>query len=426
MTHPEPELSTPALDVPFRPVFLGTDQGSYGLAAALHERYGVRTTLISRGSTGAIAHSRILDRIESGENTGREELLQALLTEGRRRKAEEPDVPLLLGYNSDSHTEMVAQHADELSEFFVFPRMSEETLDEVADKQRFAQICERVGLPTPRTTVVRFGEADRPGWEPEPIEVTFPVVAKPANSAHFENLRFPGAQKVWFLQTPQEWEELVQVLVRGGVRQDFLVQEHIPGDDTHQYSIVAYVDRSGTMTACATAQVLLGEHDPMTVGNPIAMITTPIEELMDAAERILGEVDYWGFANIDAKRDPRTGTLHYMEVNPRMGRNSFYATAAGADIAGAFVDDMVRDVERTPVRATREVLYSIVSPTVLPYYVRERQLRRRVLGAARRKVVHPLLYEKGNWRRRAYVAANRLNHTKKLATFYRRPSASGF
>ncbi|WP_149814514.1 hypothetical protein [Serinicoccus marinus] len=231
---------------------------------------------------------------------------------------------------------------------------------------------------------------------------------------------------MWFLQTPDEWDDLVRTLRDGGVRQDFLVQEHIPGDDTHQLSIVAYVDRTGRMTACATAQVLLGEHDPTTIGNPIAMITTPMHDLMDAAEQILGAVDYWGFANIDAKRDPRTGTIYYMEVNPRMGRNSFYATAAGADLAGAVVDDVVRGVEREPVRGTEEVLYSIVSPLVLPYYVRDAALRRRVLAAARRKVVHPLLYERGNWRRRAYVAANRLNHAKKLATFYRRPSASGF
>ena len=147
---------------------------------------------------------------------------------------------------------------------------------------------------------------------------------------------------------------------------------------------------------------------------------------MDAAERILGEVDYWGFFNLDAKRDPRTGTVYYMEVNPRMGRNSYYATAAGAELAGAVVDDVIRGVEREPVRGEDEVLYSIVSPLLLPYYVRDATLRRRVLTAARRRTVHPLLYEKGNWRRRGYVAVNRLNHVKKLATHYRRPSSTGF
>ncbi|WP_298749031.1 carboxylate--amine ligase [uncultured Serinicoccus sp.] len=419
-------VPSPAPGPAFRPVFLGTDPGTYGLARALHESYGVETTLVSRGRSGAIANSRILRSVEAGQNTGRAELLATLLAEGRAAREREPDVPLLLCCNSDSHTDLIAQHAEELGEVFAFPRMSPQTLEQIADKQQFGQLCERLGLPTPRTTVVRFGEADRPGWTPEPVDVTYPVVAKPANSAHFENLTFPGAQKVWFLQTPQEWEELVTVLVDGGVRQDFLVQEHIPGDDTHQLSIVGYVDRTGRLTAVATAQVLLGEHEPTTIGSPIAMITTPMPELMDAAERILGAVDYWGFANIDAKRDPRTGTIYYMEVNPRMGRNSFYATAAGADLAGAFVDDLVRGVEREPVRGTDEVLYSIVSPAVLPYYVRDRALRRRVLRAARRGVVHPLLYERGNWRRRAYVMANRLNHAKKLARFYPRPSTTGF
>ncbi|WP_022925486.1 hypothetical protein [Serinicoccus marinus] len=417
---------SPAPEVALRPVFLGTDPGTYGLARALHEKYGVRTTIVSRGQTGPIANSRILDNVEAGENTDRAQLLRTLLDEGRVSREREPDVALLLGCNSDSHTELIAEHAEELGAYFAFPRMSSQTLEQIADKQSFGQICERLGLPTPRTVVVPFAEADDPTWEPDPIDISFPVVAKPANSAHFEHLRFPGAQKVWFLQTPDEWDDLVRTLRDGGVRQDFLVQEHIPGDDTHQLSIVAYVDRTGRMTACATAQVLLGEHDPTTIGNPIAMITTPMHDLMDAAEQILGAVDYWGFANIDAKRDPRTGTIYYMEVNPRMGRNSFYATAAGADLAGAVVDDVVRGVEREPVRGTEEVLYSIVSPLVLPYYVRDAALRRRVLAAARRKVVHPLLYERGNWRRRAYVAANRLNHAKKLATFYRRPSASGF
>lgn len=427
MTSPSPSsVPRPTTGPTFQPVLLGTDQGTYGLARALHEAYGVTTTIVSRGSSGSVANSRILRQVLTGDGTTRAELLQALLAEGRAQKAERPDVPLLLTYNSDSHTEMVSQHAEELGRYYEFPHLSPQVLEQVADKVHFADICQRLGLATPATWVVSFAGADDPGWSPAPVDVTFPAVAKPANSAKFENLTFAGRQKVWFLQTQEEWDQLVQVLRDGGVRDDMLVQEHIPGDDTHQYSIVAYVDRSRRVTAIATAQVLLGEHDPLMVGNPIAMITTPMPELMEAAEQILGEVDYWGFANIDAKRDPRTGTLYYMEVNPRMGRNSFYATAAGADIAGALVDDVIRHERREPRRGTREILYSIVSPLVLPYYVRDKALRRRVLAAARRTVAHPLLYERGNWRRRSYVLANRVNHVRKLAKFYPRPSTTGF
>lgn len=410
----------------FQPVLLGTDQGTYALARAFHEQYGVQSVVVSRGVSGAIANSRILRYVQTGEGSGRAELVEALIREGRALKAQDPDLTLVLMCNADAHVELVAEHAEELRELYAYPYLSPEKLAQCADKAQFAEACERVGLDTPRTTVVHFAGADEPGWEPEPVEVTFPVVAKPANSADVENMHFPGKQKVYFLQTPQEWEQTVEVLRKGGFRGDFLVQELITGDDTHQYSIVAYVDRSGRMTAVATAQVLLGEHDPMMVGNPVAMVTTPMPELMDAAERILGEIGYWGFANIDAKRDSRTGTLHFMEMNARMGRNSFYATAAGADIVGALVDDVVHHVERQPRRATKEVLYSIVSPLMLPRYVRDPALRRRVLAAARRGTVHPLLYERGNLRRRAYVAAQRLNHVLKFARFYPRVSESGF
>lgn len=418
--------ASPAASAPFHPVLLGTDQGIYALARAFHEAYGVHSTIIARARTGGISHSRIATVVETGMDTGREEIMAALLEEGRTRKAQQPDVPLLLACNSDSHVEMISRHAEELGEFYEFAHLSLETLEQVADKSHFAAICERLGLATPRTTVVHFEGAEDPAWTPDPIEVSFPVVAKPANSAEFENLRFPGVQKVWFLDTLAEWEELAELLRRNNFRSDFLVQELIPGDDTHQLSIVAYVDRSHRVTAIATAQVLLGEHHPMTVGNPVGMVTTPMHDLMDAAEGILGEVDYWGFANIDAKIDPRTGVTYYMEMNPRMGRNSYYATAAGADIVGALVDDVIFRREREPRRGTREILYSIVSPVMLLHYVRDKDLRRRTLAAARRGIVHPLIYERGNWRRRGYVAAQRLNHVRKFARYYPKPSQTGF
>ncbi|WP_149814513.1 hypothetical protein [Serinicoccus marinus] len=159
---------SPAPEVALRPVFLGTDPGTYGLARALHEKYGVRTTIVSRGQTGPIANSRILDNVEAGENTDRAQLLRTLLDEGRVSREREPDVALLLGCNSDSHTELIAEHAEELGAYFAFPRMSSQTLEQIADKQSFGQICERLGLPTPRTVVVPFAEADDPTWEARP------------------------------------------------------------------------------------------------------------------------------------------------------------------------------------------------------------------------------------------------------------------
>ena len=46
--------------------------------------------------------------------------------------------------------------------------------------------------------------------------------------------------------------------------------------------------------------------------------------------------------------------------------------------------------------------------------------------AARRRTVHPLLYERFNLRRRAYVLVQQANHVRKFARHYPRLSDTGF
>lgn len=46
---------------PVRPIILGGDIGAYGTARAFHEAYGVRSVVIAGVSTGAVAHSAIVD-----------------------------------------------------------------------------------------------------------------------------------------------------------------------------------------------------------------------------------------------------------------------------------------------------------------------------------------------------------------------------
>ena len=92
----------------------------------------------------------------------------------------------------------------------------------------------------------------------------------------------------------------------------------------------------------------------------------------------------------------------------------------------AVVDDVVHGLQRAPRRGMREILYCIVSPLMLLHYVRDPQLRRRVLAAARRRTVHPLLYERLNLRRLGYVLLQQANHVRKFARYYPRPTSSGF
>ena len=172
--------------------------------------------------------------------------------------------------------------------------------------------------------------------------------------------------------------------------------------------------------------MLLEEHTPGALGNPAAMFTTELPDVFDQSVRFLEHSGYRGYANFDVKIDPRDGVAKFFEVNPRIGRNNYYMTAAGANVAEPVVADLVEGRELARVVPSREVLYSIVPWTLLRRYILDPQLRARVHAIRSQRTVHPLWYPVEGMRRRAYVLAAQANQVKKFLQHYPRPSADGF
>jgi D-aspartate ligase len=416
-----PSPAPPSFDL----VMLGGDVGIYGLARAFHEAFSVRSTVISRQPAGPVIDSAIIDNVFLGAGAGADDHVEELLRRGRARSS---DVPVLLLANTDGWSRTFAERRDELDDFYVLSLVDTATLDRIADKGRFEEVCREVGVPTPRTQIQDFTDADDPAWAPEPLlaDMTFPVVAKAAASSAHDHLEYPGKRKVDFVGSQEELDDLWRRLAAAGFRDRFLVQELVPGDDTWMRSITAYRDQFGVVTMMCTAQVLLEEHTPLALGNPCAMITTPFPELMDHARRLLDHLDYRGFANFDAKVDPRDGSVRFLEVNPRIGRNNYYVTASGVNVARHVVADVIENRRAEPVTSEREIVYSLVPRRLLMRYLTDRALKDRVRRVARTTYTNPLLYRIEGARRRLYVALSEANHVVKFLRHYPRPTDSGF
>jgi len=404
------------------PVAVGGDIGVYALLRAFHQEYGCRAVVLSAVPTRAVRDSSFIDNVVVPGIDDVETLVAALEQIG----AAHPGTTKLLVTNADWYVEMLVANRARLEQHYLMPFCSPDVLALVSDKNEFARVCAELSIPTPQTVTVHLPDlaaADVPNLS---IDFAYPVVAKPS-SADYHYVEFPGKKKIHYLANRAELDELLLALVHAGYRGTFLVQDLIPGDETQMRSLTAYRDTRGIVTLLATGRVLLEEHTPGTLGIPAAILTEPYDDAMDAAAAFLNRVGYLGFANFDYKWDVRRERHVFFEMNPRIGRNNYYVTAAGANPARFVVEDLVHGRAVDPVRVQAEILYCVVPFRWLLRYILDPVLRARLRQVVRRGgVAHPLKYRaERSWRRRATVLAITANYVRKYRRYYPRPTPSG-
>lgn len=399
------------------PVILGGDVGAYALGLECYEAFGCKSLCVANEPVEIITKSVIFDVERVPPALEDAELLAVL----RGIAALHPHHHLLLLANTDRYASFCAAHHDALSEHFAVPAPSEQTIDRLGRKDSFMEVCAEVGAKTPATVVVDLADIDHGEWRAPTIDFDFPVVAKAASGDAYDRVSFPGKEKIWFVDTEEELDRLWQTLSLAGYRDRFLVQEMIPGDDSCMRSLTFYVDSAGRPTLRAAARVLLQDPSPTMIGNPVAMITEEDPDLWELAEKILEVGDYRGFANFDIKIDPRDGTPVFLEVNPRIGRNSYYVAAAGANPMVPMVRDLVDGQSVSPQVASRRVLYTLVPIRLIQKYVREPELQEQVRELVDEgHVADPLASPVETSRqRRATAALQRLNYYRKFKKFAR-------
>ncbi|KAB8291004.1 ATP-grasp domain-containing protein [Bifidobacterium avesanii] len=413
----------------FQPVILGGDLGAYALARELNEAYDVKPIMVTAYDPSAIRDSAILTRHGFADASEEGPLVDELLRLGKELKARNPRRRLLLLANTDWRIHVFATHRAELEQYYVVPIPPLDVIERVSDKQEFERLATAQGMPVPKSFYEDFSGAGEPGWTPQPVpaDLRFPVVAKPADSSQYENLLFEGRQKVYRIDTPEQLDALWSTLAKAGFRGTFVAQELVEGDDTQMYSVTAYVDTTGTVSLLCSAHVLLEEHHPATLGNPCAMITEAIPEILEPARRFLESMPYRGFANFDVKRDPHTGKFYFLEVNPRIGRNSFYVLGAGINPMEVLVSDVIEGHPMAPRVADDEVLYSIIPNGLLRRYVVDPDLKAQVVRLQKAGRISPQRNPKDmSFKRWFHLMESELNQYRKFGKYYPKPTNTGF
>jgi D-aspartate ligase len=419
---------------------LGGDIGVYAFQRAAHEKYGWKPMVLSKVRTTFLKHSTLAEWVIEPEIHSPDVLIARI----NNIAAAHPDHELILFTNLDWHVRTLAQHRDKIDPRWLQPFCDLATFDRVSSKTAFAQICDEVGVRTPFTIAVGFTAASASGTV-TPAEalaairergLEYPLIGKPSTSADWFEVAFDGKQKIHHFTSEAEVVAVLDALSAKQYPSEFLIQEFVPGDETHMRSLTAYRDRAGEVTLLAGGQVLLEEHTPGTLGIPAAILTEVDDEALADAVKILDASNYYGFANFDYKVSSRDQGRVFFEANPRIGRNNYYVTAAGVNVAEVVARDVLpehyeahRDPGETETATpTGQILYSVVPYRLLMKYIKAPALRATVTAAKKRSgIFHPLVYKADHGlKRRLYVHALNVRLAMKYRKYYPEPTDSGF
>lgn len=396
-----------------QPVVCGADILGYAYARCYHEAYGIKPIILSAIDVKVTSSSKFCD-YRVVEAVGNEEGLIATLSDLGRELAAEGKVGLLHG-SADWNTRIISAHKDELSEWYVVPYIDFGLLDEITQKERFYELCEELGIAYPKTWYVDCSDDAAPL---DTSAFTYPLVAKPSNSASYDALEFPGKKKVYEIETEEDLRHAVSAVRASDYQHMLVVQDFVPGGDDAIYSLTTYSDAQGKMRVVAGGRVVLQDHSPLALGNPVCILSEKVPRIIEDAARFLEHVGYHGYANFDIKYDERDGSYRFFEVNTRPGKNTFYVTLGGVNFVVPIVEDWVLGHEVPYTEAYDPYVYSIVPAVVVSKSVQNKELREKVLGLyLRGKARSPHDYFPDTVAHKVWALAMRMNQIAKFKRF---------
>jgi predicted ATP-grasp superfamily ATP-dependent carboligase len=239
--------------------------------------------------------------------------------------------PLLLP-TFDPRSLLVADHAEELAEHYVFARPEAGAARRLYDKREMHRICGKQGIPTADTRFPRTaGEL-----EDAMGTMRFPMLLKGIDGDRLMR-RADGLR----MMIVHRSEDLRTVFARWDEpgHPNLMLQELIPGDADQLWMLAGYFDSHFECRFAVTARKL--RQLPLDGGITALGACDPCEAIVESTRRIVRAVGYRGVLDVDFRYDPRDGLHKMLDVNPRPGAHfRLFADGNGLDVVRACYLDL--------------------------------------------------------------------------------------
>jgi D-aspartate ligase len=234
----------------------------------------------------------------------------------------------------------VAEHAEALDKWFLFPKSPRGLPRRLANKKDLYFLCRSMGMPCPETVFPSSVEDVHEFIE----RATFPVVVKPAEA----QLLPVGFRRVSIAHTATE----LLAIYRQAESQEspnLILQEHIPSSCAEDWVFNGYCNPKTDCFVVFTGRKLRS-YPPFagfaTLGAPVQN-----EPLNEQSKMLLRTIGYSGVMDIDYRLDKRDGQYKLLDLNPRVGANfRMFEDRAGLDVVRALHLDLTgRSVRQLPM-----------------------------------------------------------------------------
>ncbi len=252
----------------------------------------------------------------------------------------------------DYGVEFLAQHKDILSQHYLVPTPDHGVIKRIVNKKTLYRAASELGIAVPKIfTPGSLGELEALEWQ-----ITFPCLVKPGlGHLFFRKFDFKMIEAGSFDDLVRSYRHLTRDFTSDEFK--LMICEIIPGpDSTQMVQYVSYIDRSGEVLASMTSRKM--RQDPPRYGQGRIARSEKIPGLDEQSYKLLSEVGYYGFSEIEWKYDPREGIYKLIEINPRFIFYIGLCIACGVNFPYIQYADLVRN-EKIKVDSFRENVYWI-------------------------------------------------------------------
>jgi predicted ATP-grasp superfamily ATP-dependent carboligase len=309
------DASVPAVAFKLTPEHL--DHAVLGVLRTLG-RLGVPTYAVQDSATVPAARSRYATRVFT---IGGREPLDLLADIGRTLGER-----AVLIATDDPSADAVAEHADELRQWFSFPAVAANVTRTLSNKQTLYELCRQGGIAAPETAFPR---------------------SRPDVVAYCDGGRFPAMLKAidtWAVQRRTgirmvRCDDAASLLAEYDRLEDpaapsLMIQEYIPGGSDSVWMLDGYFDDASECVFAVTGRKLR-QYPPYTGWTSLGVCEWN-EAVVETTRRLAREVGYVGPIDIGYRYDERDGAYKLLDVNPRVGASfRLFAGTNGMDVVRA-------------------------------------------------------------------------------------------